>query len=297
MNNHDKKVDVVFFSFQVSVAVAGALPVLAYLAIPAVHQVENLVVEEAEREVELCLTDNENKVLAADEESAFGASQVAALALFLLWKLMMGVAITTYWTLGVAYMVDAISPLVVPAALGACYVAAYFGGFLGNLLASACLGIDAWWLGFPILSLCHVVPTVMLMRLPANITEGNQLTPSFKLIGDTLKRLFQNKILMFDTLSLVFFLFAHANGNYLAKFIEFQFHVSPSKASLVSGTTRVIGNVIALIISTMVVTYFKPSARSLALYNFVADIVAVGVTISLVFIDCGSSGDLLTPSS
>ena len=48
--------------------------------------------------------------------------------------------------------------------LGACYVAAYFGGFLGNLLASACLGIDAWWLGFPILSLCHVVPTVMLMR-------------------------------------------------------------------------------------------------------------------------------------
>ena len=58
-----------------------------------------------------------------------------------------------------------------------------------------------------------------------------------------------------------------------------------------------IGNVIALIISTMVVSYFKPSARSLALYNFVADIVAVGVTISLIFIDCGSSGDLLTPSS
>ena len=54
---------------------------------------------------------------------------------------------------------------------------------------------------------------------------------------------------------------------------------------------------IALILSTMVVSYFKPSARSLALYNFVADIVAVGVTISLIFIDCGSSGDLLTPSS
>ena len=101
---------------------------------------------------------------------------------------------------------------------------------------------------------------------------------------------------MFDTLSLVFFLFAQANGNYLAKFIEFQFHVSASKASLVSGTTRVIGNVVALTISTVVVSYFKPPARSLALYNFVADIVAVGVTISLIFIDCGSSGDLLTSS-
>ena len=99
---------------------------------------------------------------------------------------------------------------------------------------------------------------------------------------------------MFDTLSLVFFLFAQANGNYLAKFIEFQFHVSASKASLVSGTTRVIGNVVALTISTVVVSYFKPSARSLALYNFVSDLVAVLVTLSLMFIDCGSS-DLITP--
>ena len=149
----------------------------------------------------------------------------------------------------------------------------------------------------PIITQYKILLINSTTRLPANITEESQLTPSFKLIGDTLKRLFQNKILMFDTLSLVFFLFAHANGNYLAKFIEFQFHVSPSKASLVSGTTRVIGNVVALIISTMVVSYFKPSARSLALYNFVADIVAVGVTVSLIFIGCGSSGDLLTPPS
>ena len=107
-----------YFSFKVSVAVAGALPVLAYLAIPAVHQVEDLVVEEAGQEVELCSADNTKEDLVDHEESTFGASQVAALSLFLLWKLMMGVAITTYWTLGVAYMVDAISPLVVPAALG-----------------------------------------------------------------------------------------------------------------------------------------------------------------------------------
>ena len=154
-----------YFSFKVSVAVAGALPVLAYLAIPAVHQVEDLVVEEAaEREVELCLTDNENGVLAADEESAFGASQVAALSLFLLWKLMMGVAITTYWTLGVAYMVDAISPLAVPAALGLCYIAGYLGGFFGSLLASACLGQDAWWLGWPIMSVCQATVAFLLFR-------------------------------------------------------------------------------------------------------------------------------------
>ena len=109
--------------------------------------------------------------------------------------------------------------------------------------------------------------------------------------------MFSNKILIFDTLSMVFFLFSTTNGSYMAKFVEFQFHVSPSKASLVSGTTKMIGNIVAPSISTMVVTNFKPSARSLAWYNFVSDIVAVLVTLSLIFIDCGSSSDLLTPAS
>ena len=113
---------------QVSVAIAGALPLLAFLAIPPVEQLDqDLPVEETEKEIELCLTDDDDSGdLAMMEESgtSFGASQVAALSLFLLWKLMMGVAITTYWTLGVAYMVDAISPLAVPAALGR---VVYFG--------------------------------------------------------------------------------------------------------------------------------------------------------------------------
>ena len=140
--------------------------------------------------------------------------------------------------------------------------------------------------------------TTIFPRLPANIREGgHQLEPSLKLVGDTLKRLFSNKILIFDTLSMVFFLFSTTNGSYMAKFVEFQFHVSPSKASLVFGTTKMIGNIVALSISTMVVTYFKPSARSLALYNFVSDLVAVFVTLLLIFIDCGTSSDLLTPAS
>ena len=46
----------------------------------------------------------------------------------------------------------------------------------------------------------------------------------------TLRRLFSNKILMFDTFAMVFILFSGSNGAYMAKFIEFQFRVSPSKA-------------------------------------------------------------------
>ena len=149
-----------------SVAIAGVLPVLAFLAIPPVEQVEDLAVEEAEREIELCLADDDSGDKAVMEESGatFGANQVAALSLFLLWKLMMGVAITTYWTLGVAYMVDAISPMAVPAALGLCYIAGYLGGFFGSLLASACLSQDAWWLGWPIMSVCQATVAFLLFR-------------------------------------------------------------------------------------------------------------------------------------
>jgi len=229
--------------------------------------------------------------------AVLGVTQIAALGLFFLCKLMMGVAGATYWTLGVAYMVDAISPVAVPAALGLCYIAGYLGGFFGSLLASACLSQDKWWLGWPIMSVCQATVAFLLFRLPANIREGVQLEPSLKLVSNTLKRLFNNKILIFDTLSMVFFLFSTTNGSYMAKFVEFQFHVSPSKASLVSGSTKMIGNIVALSISTMVVSYFKPSARSLTLYNFVSDLVAVLVTLSLIFVDCSSSGDLLTPSS
>ena len=79
-----------------SVAIAGALPVLAFLAIPAVEQVEDLAVVETEQKVELCLADddvNGGPALMDESGTSFGFSQVAALALFLLWKLMMGVAI------------------------------------------------------------------------------------------------------------------------------------------------------------------------------------------------------------
>ena len=47
---------------------------------------------------------------------------------------------------------------------------------------------------------------------------------------------------------------------------------------MVSDTTRVIGNVVSLIIFSVVVKLlFKPSACSFALYNFATDIVAGGV--------------------
>ena len=106
---------------QLTIAIAGLLPLLAYLTIPKVEQ-DLVHKEEKVKEVELCLQEeNSGQSLegtSSEQAAILGATQIAALGLFFLCKLMMGVAGATYWTLGVAYMVDAISPLVVPAALG-----------------------------------------------------------------------------------------------------------------------------------------------------------------------------------
>ena len=121
---------------QLTIAIAGLLPLLAFLAIPKVEQELEQKQEDKEEVVELCLERNSEDG-ASLNATVLGVTQIAALALFFLCKLMMGVAGATYWTLGVAYMVDAISPVAVPAALGLCYIAGYLGGFFGSLLASA----------------------------------------------------------------------------------------------------------------------------------------------------------------
>ena len=153
---------------QLTIAIAGLLPLLAYLTIPKVEQDQMLKEDKQEKEVELCLQEeNSGQSLegtSSEQAAILGATQIAALGLFFLCKLMMGVAGATYWTLGVAYMVDAISPLAVPAALGLCYIAGYLGGFFGSLLASACLDQDAWWLGWPIISVCQATVAFLLFR-------------------------------------------------------------------------------------------------------------------------------------
>ena len=148
---------------QLTIAIAGLLPLLAFLAIPKVELELEQKQEDKEEVVELCLERNSEDG-ASLNATVLGVTQIAALALFFLCKLMMGVAGATYWTLGVAYMVDAISPVAVPAALGLCYIAGYLGGFFGSLLASACLSQDAWWLGWPIMSACQAIVALLLFR-------------------------------------------------------------------------------------------------------------------------------------
>ena len=102
------------------------------------------------------------------------------------------------------------------------------------------------------------------------------------MIWEDLKRLAQNRVLMFDSLAMAFFLLSTANRAYIAKFVEFQFNTSPSAASLFSGSSTMLGAISALAISILVISWFKPSARALALFNVLADVAAVVIGLSFI---------------
>ena len=299
---------------QLVAALANLLPLLAWLAVPSSYAPTAI----ARDRVELCPGAGAGQEDSC--EAGAGAGQPAdhgkllALGCFFVCKLCSGVAQQAYWTLGLAYMDDSVAARSAPAVLGLCYMAGYLGGFLGKLLGSMCLGVSwagelgAWWLGWPVLALAHSSLAAMFLLLPPSLAPAQQpglemeerphkaatlattASPWYSQLWADLKRLAGNKILIFDSLAMSFFLFASSNRSYTSKFVEFQFLTSPAAASLFSGSSSTIGMVSALAVSILVISWFKPSARILAGFNFVADLLAVIIGLSFIFVDCAHSG-------
>ena len=194
-------------------------------------------------------------------------------------------------------------------------MAGYIGGFAGKMLGSACLNIKygddelgSWWLGWPIIAAWHSLLAFCFILLPYQIdkskdevAEMNELSDKTKVeidnsqtfprqLWNDLKRLAKNKILIFDSLAMSFYLFASSNRSYISKFIEFQFLTTPAAASIFSGSSTMGGMIAALAISIVIITWFKPSARLLAGFNFLVDILAVITAASFIFVNCDHKG-------
>ena len=198
-------------------------------------------------------------------------------------------------------------------------MAGYIGGFAGKMLGSACLNIKfgnddelgAWWLGWPLIAAWHSVLAFLFTLLPYQIKnikeEGtaadielsdktktaveNDNFESFpRQLWSDLKRLAKNKILIFDSFAMSFYLFAGSNRSYISKYIEFQFLTTPAAASIFSGSSTMGGMIAALAVSIVIITWFKPSARLLAGFNFFVDILAVLTAASFIFVNCDHKG-------
>ncbi|XP_054014166.1 solute carrier organic anion transporter family member 3A1 [Hylaeus anthracinus] len=238
-----------------------------------------------------------------------------------------GVAQIAYFALGISYLDDNTKKKHAAAFIGIIIAVKIVGVLLGYILAWGCLRIDAetlttidsytdqigaWWLGFPILTILLVVPSLLLSWfprvLPSEVVEQAaasllisasryNLAPkkAIKVGGagfcETLNRLFLNKILVCHVLAFTLSIMAIVNFmGYENLIIESKFHV-PKPTGMLLGfndpmPSRLISNflkpiLIGLIVTVtgLVISKAKPSARSVIGYS----VVVVTISAAIIF--------------
>jgi hypothetical protein len=102
-----------------------------------------------------------------------------------------------------------------------------------------------------------------------------------------LKRLLQNKLLMFNTASGVFYLLGSLGYmTYLNKYFEVQFHKSKADATIISGPVTLFGMLSGFLVSGIVISKKKPGPNSLLLWNVIGGGIYMLGQISYLFLTC-----------
>ncbi|XP_076662079.1 solute carrier organic anion transporter family member 2A1 [Halictus rubicundus] len=182
--------------------------------------------------------------------------------------------------------------------------------------------IGAWWLGLPILTVLLIVPGLLLSwfprMLPSQVVERAAvalLTNSMdrprrvprRLISEkpenpgffsSVGRLFANKILIFIVLAYTLYMMATVNFMvYENLIIQARFHV-PKPTGMLLGfndpiVSRLVTNVVKpiligllVMISGLIMSKAKPSARGVVSYGVVITFLAAGVVVALTLTSC-----------
>ncbi|XP_003737987.1 solute carrier organic anion transporter family member 1A1 [Galendromus occidentalis] len=170
--------------------------------------------------------------------------------------------------------------------------------------------IGAWWLPFAGWGVLMTLVSLPLLLFPRNIRRApdqvrrparipgttvkplprslrDKIVDDIKDFGRGLKRLSKNKIYMWKCIGLVFIM----NGlggqvMNLPKYIETQYRVSAAKASLLTGSTKVLAMILAMILGGFAMRIFRPSARAICLWAVAFDIVNIATIITAIYLPC-----------
>ncbi|CAH1405085.1 unnamed protein product [Nezara viridula] len=229
----------------------------------------------------------------------------------------LGVGTSTYNTLGAAYLDDNSLKNKTPFLISVVTCLRYVGGMFGFLLASYALNkneipdinksfdekdeswIGAWYLGWMPLGTVHLVFALMMAAFPeilpreakrrqsrsALYCNGRSSTGELK---GTLTRLVKNPILVCNVLSATSHTFAVAGyWIFMPKYIETQFHQSPSRASLITGSVGLLCTIIGTFLSGIVISRYKPHARFLVGWSIFTKLVDLLAHLIFLFLTCG----------
>ncbi|OQR78118.1 solute carrier organic anion transporter family member 5A1-like [Tropilaelaps mercedesae] len=103
----------------------------------------------------------------------------------------------------------------------------------------------------------------------------------------TIRRLIKNPIFGLKTLGFAFIIIGTAGyGTTFTKYVEHQFGRSPSSASFISGTSKVLTNMFGIMVGGMAIQFFRPSPRKVAFYVAATEMIYMLGFVWLLFVGC-----------
>lgn len=103
----------------------------------------------------------------------------------------------------------------------------------------------------------------------------------------TFKRLISNTILMLNNFASIFYFLGYMPyWIFLPKYIETQYRQSASASNLITGTAGLIFSATGVLLSGLMISKFKPSARYLAGWNVVVGAISIAGIVSYAYLGC-----------
>ncbi|ALC40040.1 Oatp33Eb [Drosophila busckii] len=245
-------------------------------------------------------------------------SSTLTLAMLFVLQLALGMGMLAYYTLGLSYIDDNSLSQDSPAVIGVILAARAMGQQVGAFLV---LGVGltnvGWWLGWVVLAPLIFVVAVLLglfpKRLPKTVIHqaaqriieqssmrmfGSQFSTY---LDDTdfwpsLKRLFNNRLLMFNILSVMFLMsgvlnYAVQEESYLQSrfflpFSEQDGLTQEWRAAFVSYFLRPPVMAVGMLIAGLVISKAQLSARTITSINIGLGLHLVGIFVTYIFLNC-----------
>ncbi|KAK8787517.1 hypothetical protein V5799_022717 [Amblyomma americanum] len=247
---------------------------------------------------------------------------IVAVSLLFLANFLNGIGGTTFYISGSTYTDDNVKKKDSPVYFSLIMALRLVGPMLGYVSASVCLSIyespfenpgigrthpnwiGAWWMGFVIWGGVMVLMSLPMSLFPKHIrrssvyaaAESKKAEPkSFgeKIVNDArdfkiaVSRLFKNPVLVWKMVTLVFIV--NGVGGYLSmfpKYVENQYRVSASKASLLTGPTKVLAMMVGLFLGGIIIRFWKPGARTISLLGALGDFLNLSFLFAGLFLGC-----------
>jgi len=234
-----------------------------------------------------------------------------------------GIATSFYYSFGVPYVDDNVPKDHSPMFLGFMGASRTLGPSLGFILGSACLKLyvvpgsggalqegdpgwlGAWWLGWLLIGVAMILvaPSLALFpqRLPTSNTDAERLEKQqaeedkreksakayYEETKECAKRIFKIKVWVFNAISTIIVLFGFIGfGTFVPKYFEFHFRQSASSSGASGGLSKALGSCFGMILSGIVISKKKFSARTLAAWNLFLGVISVIAFFGVSFLAC-----------